>query len=437
MFRTFLVQTVLSMLYFSFGQAGNLAGVVRDSLSGIPLPDVTVEAAGGVSTITGTDGAFSLSATTGIRDAAAQNNGPRFTWDQDRRAVRCDAADGFGVALHDLQGRLRCAVHLRGAWTLPDLPDGLYLAVLTAAGRTETRKLAATGGRMQNRPKAMVKAAASTELTFSRPGHRPKTVTVTEGTAAEVRLGLVKPDSTNTGVRDASVLKKVTTVMTVNTPGAVIENLDMVLSVTRETKGLVINANNVTVRNCRFYDAQIKVMGGNFLIEDVDVSGPHLGVGIISYDADGGGIIRRTRIHHVSSDAFRPGDNQLIEGCTVDHIGMGPTSHPDVIQIISAAANVTIRWNNFDVPSPAKVPALAGFKSGRITIFGAATSKWVVEYNWLNGGDITVTGQDDIVYRYNRFGRDYQFGLRTANGITWSAANWYGNVWDDTGMTAP
>ena len=61
----------------------------------------------------------------------------------------------------------------------------------------------------------------------------------------------------------------------------------------------------------------------------------------------------------------------------------------------------------------------------------------IVEGNWLNGGNYTVSSGINgavIVYRNNRFGDEYNWGLRkTHSGEVWEEGTWVGNVMDATG----
>jgi hypothetical protein len=73
-------------------------------------------------------------------------------------------------------------------------------------------------------------------------------------------------------------------------------------------------------------------------------------------------------------------------------------------------------------------------------LFGSADAPTIVEDNWLNGGNYTVnTGLpgSNIVYRRNRFGREFNWGLgRTHGDQRFSRQNWIDNVWDDSGLPA-
>ena len=56
-------------------------------------------------------------------------------------------------------------------------------------------------------------------------------------------------------------------------------------------------------------------------------------------------------------------------------------------------------------------------------------SNFVIENNWLNGGNYTIYCQSGgIRVRNNIFGRSYLFGLVDGN-----CAEWSGTVWEDTG----
>ncbi len=59
-------------------------------------------------------------------------------------------------------------------------------------------------------------------------------------------------------------------------------------------------------------------------------------------------------------------------------------------------------------------------------------SNFVIEYNWLNGGNYTIycgkDGSRGVSVRYNRFGPDFRYGI-----ITGKCDQLVGNVWERTG----
>src|SRR5262245_30715415 len=81
------------------------------------------------------------------------------------------------------------------------------------------------------------------------------------------------PDATTTGVPAGTTLTAYTGPMTINTPGTVIDGKTI-------NGGLIINADNVTIQNCKItYNTWwgIQASGGNITIQDCDIIGPGFG----------------------------------------------------------------------------------------------------------------------------------------------------------------
>jgi hypothetical protein len=254
-----------------------------------------------------------------------------------------------------------------------------------------------------------------------------------------------KPGPDNTGPSNASILRKVSGDMTITQDGAVIENVDV-------DGDINVKASNVTIRNFRakgikFYDEPKYGSFRNLLVEDGEVSDPSGGTGIIG----GHMTVRRVEVHHMGADAFNVHAYAVIEDCYVHHLGMLDGSHADALSGSSPdgkpVLGVVVRNNNFDIPSSVDHgqtgarPDYNGYRSNGVIfvgLFGTMDDPMIVEGNWLNGGNYTVNSGIDgavIVYRNNRFGHDFNWGLRkTHSGETWEPGTWVGNVWDDTGL---
>jgi hypothetical protein len=65
---------------------------------------------------------------------------------------------------------------------------------------------------------------------------------------------------------------------------------------------------------------------------------------------------------------------------------------------------------------------------------GGQITSAVIEQNWLNGANYTIyaEGMPGITVINNKFGRDFQFGIRS----NMLAENWSGNVREDNGTPA-
>jgi hypothetical protein len=220
---------------------------------------------------------------------------------------------------------------------------------------------------------------------------------------------------------------------TITVADTVLENLDI-------TGYVTVQANNVTIRNCRIngevtrsYSVKI-VSGTGTLIEDCEMfnflSAAVLGSGFTA---------RRCYVHDSNSDGFKPTNNALIEYCYAHHLGKGVGAHADAVQH-RGGTGLTVRYNYFDLK---RADALLGYKSNACLMLQADVSpisNVLLDNNWLEGGGYTTYALANVAYAplvnvaytNNRFGRDFSTGLFTgrANEITWS-----GNRYWDTNTT--
>lgn len=236
--------------------------------------------------------------------------------------------------------------------------------------------------------------------------------------------GPTKPNSSNTGYTGTLTSSGS---ITVNTAGAVIENLNI-------SGGVHVKANNVTIRNCKIdggiYGVRCNYGYTGLVIEDCEiVNSSSSGVFGSNFTA------RRLEIHEMYSDAIKPITNCLVESCYVHHIGRAVGSHADAVQSRDGGSNMTFRWNNFDlIPTGVQPPYSSNSAFIMQSVNGALTNT-LVEENWMNGGSYTYHGDGNsgITVRYNIFGRDALYGVLYPN----SAPVWYGNVYEDNGDPAP
>jgi hypothetical protein len=216
--------------------------------------------------------------------------------------------------------------------------------------------------------------------------------------------------------------------MTITTNGAVYENIDV-------TGDIWIDADNVTIRNFRV-NASGKIYGINVLdghkgvlLEDGEIynmsSAAILGTGFTA---------RRLHIHDSSGDAIKAQGSStgptLVEYCFIEKLGSGAEAHADGDQT-RGGSNITFRYNNIYLPSPGK-PGYPGapYKTNAAFMLQLGISNFVIENNWLNGGNYTIYCQSSGIYvRNNIFGSSYQYGP-----VDGTCAEWSGNVWEDTGL---
>jgi hypothetical protein len=207
----------------------------------------------------------------------------------------------------------------------------------------------------------------------------------------------------------------------------VLENLDVSGKVT-------IDADNVTLRNFRIHGSTtfgIEILDGHrgILIEDGEIYDVGTGIKGVGYTG------RRLYIHDCQNDGTKAqgtGGPTLVEHCFIEKLGKEAGSHADGNQTIGGS-NITFRYNNIWMPAPG-TPNYPGapYKSNAAFMNSGTITNFVIEHNWLNGGNYTVycgkDGSRGVSVRYNRFGRDCKYGT-----VTERCDQNVGNVWDDTG----
>lgn len=233
------------------------------------------------------------------------------------------------------------------------------------------------------------------------------------------------PDATNTGVPAGTTLTNSGS-LTVTTNGALIQNLNI-------SGQIIINADNVTIRNCRITSSDyypIDHNNGNtgLLVEDSEIIATTYnvtaGMSFTDYTA------RRVSVTG-SADGFKADSNVLIEDCYVTALGIGPDTHNDGVQT-TGGSNVTLRHNTFK---------LGGQTVSSVVQVGnewGTNSNWVIQNNLIDGGGWRINASNNPADNpnfqviNNRFTRRAGYGPGSVGGATWS-----GNIWDDDGTTVP
>jgi hypothetical protein len=253
----------------------------------------------------------------------------------------------------------------------------------------------------------------------------------------------------NTGLIDPDNLTVVNGDTTITATGATVQNLDV-----RGT--LTIQADNVTVRNCRIWIGAfwgIFVASGysGILIEDCEIGKDYVNSSkgiLIGADENTEVTIQRCYIHHVGDGIFggttgdptpkckitvqdcyitdiRETDGDDSEDTQSDHQGDG-------IEFLGQLNDVLIKHNHIEVPSDQTSCLLFDAHWGNM-------ENITIENNLLNGAGFTVYTRITDNYTFegltiidNHFGRDYNFGI-WSNDIDSTDLTAYGNVWDDTG----
>jgi hypothetical protein len=231
-----------------------------------------------------------------------------------------------------------------------------------------------------------------------------------------------KPGPGNTGPSNPSLLQP-RSGMTITQAGAIIENVDI-------TGTVDIRASNVTLRNFRintnggFYGIKATSGATGILLEDGEVFNAQ------SSNIYGGGFTaRRLNVHDSGGDGFKATGNVVVEDSWIHHLGKSDGAHADGNQS-RKGDNFIFRRNNCDMPTTDPAP----YKTNACFMLQEADgplTRFLIEDNWLNGGNFTIYCAGDTTVRNNRFGRNYRYGVK--NGCS----NWSGNVWEDTGAAIP
>jgi hypothetical protein len=240
-----------------------------------------------------------------------------------------------------------------------------------------------------------------------------------------------RPWAYNTGPSNPGALKSSGSI-TIRTNGAVVEDVDV-------NGTIVIDADNVTVRNFRVAASSsygIKVESGHrgIVIEDGEIfnmsSAAIFGAGFTA---------RRLHIHDSKGDGIKAqgsGGPTLVEYCFIEKLGKGDGAHADGNQT-RGGSNITFRYNNIYMPNPG-TPNFPGapYKSNATFILQLSISNFVIENNWLTGGNYTVYCSSGASVRNNIFGRENagwpdKEEMRVRSG---TCGQWSGNVWEDTGQ---
>jgi hypothetical protein len=229
------------------------------------------------------------------------------------------------------------------------------------------------------------------------------------GGASSLTCSGAKPGPTNTGVPAGAVLTSSGSIK-IETPGAVIENLDIEGEIT-------VLADDVTIRNVRLRSGDyypIRYFDNDntgLLVEDSEVEGTSddvtAALSFANYTA------RRLNVHG-SADGFKADANVLIEDCWIHDLRNAPEQHNDGVQS-TGGKGVTIRHNAISGASNASVQT--GDEN-------AATEDLTIECNWLSGGGYTlnIRGTDETRPRNTRiidnvFAKDFEYGPWTLDDL--------------------
>nr|MDT0658347.1 hypothetical protein [Micromonospora sp. DSM 115978] len=170
----------------------------------------------------------------------------------------------------------------------------------------------------------------------------------------------------------------------------------------------------------------------NLVVEDVEINGlDRNGVTICC----GNYTLRRVNMYGMT-DGPRLGTNTTVVDSYIHGLARLPGTHNDALQV-TGGIGIVVRRNTLQVyDAPTNDPLNACLMLGSET--APETSNLLFEDNYCDGGNWSIGVRTDlvgrnIVFRDNKFGRNYRYGIisrpRQA-GITWES----NNVWFDTGQ---
>jgi hypothetical protein len=230
------------------------------------------------------------------------------------------------------------------------------------------------------------------------------------------------------GPSNPSILQ-VTGPMTISTPGAVVQNVDVSGTIT-------VTAGNVTIRNFRAQSI-LQSSASGMLLEDGEIyGGPSFTGDGLEWNAY---TMRRVNVHN-TFDGLKGHGNVLIENSWIHDMnefrgaqyGAGGYSHNDGLQV-SAGSNITVRNSRFE---------RTGLNSAIfIDADQGPIDNVLIENDYLSGGGFTFYSiqsrsapqfgvPTNVTVRNNTFGSDHLFDYATVGGnVVWS-----GNV-NESGQT--
>ena len=234
------------------------------------------------------------------------------------------------------------------------------------------------------------------------------------------------PDATNTGVPAGVTLTPYYGNLVINTPGAVIEGLDIQGNVT-------IAADNVTLKDCKVTSSAFSVVSissgvTGVVIQDCEING--LGETSNSRGIGGQGTFLRNNIYNVENGINIQGSNTLIQGNYIHDLNVSSLAYGyDGIQILGGVSNVTVSDNTIINPH-------SGTAVRIVNDYGAVDSV-VVDNNMLSGGDFAVLSDEKSSYSGQitgvQFTNNYLDKVSDYAFVANNSVVWQGNIDLDTG----
>ncbi|MFI6760379.1 hypothetical protein ACIBF5_14705 [Micromonospora sp. NPDC050417] len=239
------------------------------------------------------------------------------------------------------------------------------------------------------------------------------------------------PGPTNTGVPAGTVLTNSGS-LDLRKAGQVITNLNIVGCVTVRASNVVIRKSRITC-NSPTYSIRIYDTATNLLVEDVEINGGGRNSASVCC---GNYTLRRANIWNMV-DGPRLSTKSTVVDSWIHDLARVPNSHNDALQT-TGGSNIIVRHNRLE-PYKASTndPHNACIMIGSTT--ADAVRNLTFEDNYCNGGNYSIGVRDDlvasnIVFKNNKFGRNYRYGIiarPNQTGILWDRAT---NVWFDNGL---
>jgi hypothetical protein len=261
------------------------------------------------------------------------------------------------------------------------------------------------------------------------------------------------PYTDNTGLTNPDNLTIINGDTTITVSGATVRNLDV-----RGT--LTIQADNVTVRNCRvwigaFWGIVVAAGYSGILIEDCEIGKDYVNSskGILVGTSDSTEVtIQRCYIHHVGDGIFGGGGADpspkcklMVQDCYIadiretdgnDSLDTIDDHKGDGMEFLGQIREALIIHNHIEVPTDQTSCLLFECNWGNL-------QNVTIENNLLNGAGYAVYTRiregrtfEGLTIIDNHFGKDYNYGI-WSNDVDTAGITAHGNVWYDTGEPVP
>lgn len=239
------------------------------------------------------------------------------------------------------------------------------------------------------------------------------------------------PSAANTGVPAGTTLRNSGS-LSLRTAGQVVTGLNIVGCITVAAANVQILRSKIT---CSSTTYSIRTLAGttNLLIQDVEING--MGTNSASICC-GDYTLNRANVYNMI-DGPRLSTNTRVTNSYIHSLARVPNSHNDILQS-TGGNNVLIRHNTLLSYNPVtNDPFNSCLTIGSET--APSLTNLTYEDNYCNGGNYSIGISprlvgSNIVFRNNKYGRNYRYGVVSGwnrAGVTWVRAT---NVYFDNGQ---